>query len=194
MKALFLLLILVVQNDDSISPDGKFNITVIGKEIGDSNIELEYFLVDQSTKDSLLLTRTIIHDLLPPVYFWTKDSKNIVFEDKQEGEYSKIKVMILETKEIILELDGFINCKSSSKNNYSDLTNNLVFFFKRNEGRKCELYLLDINSKASRHLTSFENWDAYETPKIIDFDKSTNELSIVTQNKDYQTETIMVKL
>ena len=100
--------------------------------------------------------------------------------------------MALKTKNIIIEVDGFINSKT--KENYFDPDKNKLYFIKHLGRQSFELCSLNIISSSTTVIKKFDNWDVYETPYIADFDKTNEKLTLQVINNDYRTESILIDL
>ncbi|GAA0894220.1 hypothetical protein GCM10009122_39000 [Fulvivirga kasyanovii] len=189
-----LLLTLPLQRDDLTSPDGRFQIVMYGKDLGDSSYELNYYLKQIGQSDSTLLTSSFIHDLLAPVFWWTPDSRLLIYEHKEEGKHvSMVKVMDMKDGKVRFSSKGFINAQMNKKNKFLVLDGYLLYF-KSPELYKVQLLKLNLSNYETEQILEFENYGVYETPQITIVNKREREITLTTLGKNYEAKEILVKL
>ena len=192
---IFLALIsLLFQSNKLSSPDGRFDIILYGKDLGDAQYEQRYFLKETGSMDSTLLTISVIHDLRAPVFWWTRDSKKVLYEYKNEGDSLSINVFDVTTKSIVFTTKGYVNTRLSNKNLFMDYDDNLVLYFEPLQQPKVRLAILDLKSYGTEPIVEFENWDVYETPQITKFNKNSGEISLTTKTKDLRKITVIANV
>lgn len=195
MKLILLLfLTLPLQRDNLTSPDGRFQVVMHGKNLSDSSYELNYYLKQTGQSDSTLLTRSVIHDLLAPVFWWTPDSRLLIYEHKEEGSHgSMVKVMDMESGRVRFSSRGFINARINKKDEFLVLDGYLLYF-KSPERYKVQLLKLNLSNYEAEQILEFENYDVYETPQITIVNKREREITLTTLGKNYEAKEILVKL
>lgn len=134
------------------SPDKNFGllITIGGVE---GFPEWKYWIMNNKN-DTILLTTTITHDEFPPVTFWSKSSKEIIFEDQtRENNNNQIKIYNLIDNRIEFETPGFI---WGHGNHNFDKDHGLLFYFKKadNTNDTFDLMVLNIDSRKIKKLNS----------------------------------------
>jgi len=194
MSTFLLIITLFIQNDPLISPDGQFSVKLYGKELGDNQSELSYFLYEKGNADSTLLTTSVIHDLFPPVFWWTSNSKTLIFEHKIEGDSLSVNILDLESRKITHQISGFLNARLNQQEFYMDSNSGFLLYFEGQGQNTIQLLRLNLKNSKSDLVAKFEHWAVYETPQITRFNKSTGELNIVVTGKDYKNETLIYKL
>lgn len=166
------------------SPDRNFRliITVGGEELFP---EWKYWLITDN-KDTTLFTTTITHDESPPVTFWTKTSRELIFEDQtHENKDNRIKIYNLKDRNVEFETVGFI--WGQGENNF-DQDRGLLFYFKRieNEMETFGLMLLNVETKEIKKLSSVTTTGDPITgaPEIESIDKYKRQLTMTYETSD----------
>jgi hypothetical protein len=168
------------------SPDNNFELLItVGRK--DEYAEWRYWLIS-GKKDTTLLTTALTYDEFQPVTFWSKSSREIVFEDQtHENNNNKIKIYNLRDKKTEFETLGFI--WGQGKNNF-DQDRGLIFYFKRTDkiNEAFDLMVLNIDSKKIRKLSSVSTSGDPLTgaPQIESIDKTKRQITLTFETKDYK--------
>lgn len=175
------------------SPDKNFGLLIETTALPDINTEWTYWLINNN-KDTILLTTTITHDEFPPVTFWSKSSKEIIFEAQtHENNDNKIKIYNLKDKRIEFETLGFI--WGLGENNF-DNDRGLLFYFKRTDSVNdtFDLMTLNVDSKTIKKVCSVTTSGDPLTgaPEIESIDKIKRQLTLTSETKDYKQEKLKV--
>jgi hypothetical protein len=168
------------------SPDNKFEVIVEYKEVGDSNTEWVYHIVDHSSLDTLLLTTATTHDDPQPAVFWDKSSTRLIFEDRRDN-LNPIRILELKNKTIVCSTSGFIG---RPMNNFFDVSNNLLFFLRPHAYDRTEfgLFALDIQSNNVNAVKSLRTSGDPNSgiPWVDTLDTLNRTLTIVFEDKEYK--------
>lgn len=168
------------------SPDNNFELlTTVGEK--DEYAEWKYWLISDK-KDTTLLTTALTYDEFPPVTFWSKSSREVIFEDQtHENNDNKIKIYNLKDKKTEFETLGFI--WGQGKNNF-DQDRGLIFNFKRTDeiNETFDLMVLNIDSKRIKKLSAVTTSGDPMTgaPEIQSIDKTKRQLILTFETKDYK--------
>jgi hypothetical protein len=174
------------------SPDNNFGLLItIGTK--EEYAEWKYWLISDK-KDTILMTSALTYDEFPPVTFWSKSSREIIFEDQtHENNNSKIKIYSLKDKKTEFETLGFI--WGLGKNNF-DQDRGLLFYFKRTDktNETFDLMTLNIDSKEIKKLSSVTTSGDPLTgaPEIESIDKIKRQLTLTFEKKGYKQEKLKV--
>jgi hypothetical protein len=174
------------------SPDNNFGLLItIGTK--EEYAEWKYWLISDK-KDTILMTSALTYDEFPPVTFWSKSSREIIFEDQtHENNDNKIKIYSLKDKKTEFETLGFI--WGLGKNNF-DQDRGLLFYFKRTDktNETFDLMTLNIDSKEIKKLSSVTTSGDPLTgaPEIESIDKIKRQLTLTFEKKGYKQEKLKV--
>lgn len=185
--AISIILLLLLQTADLSSPDGRYDIAPGGRDLSDSNTELTFRLIDREEGDSLLLTRSFIHDLLSPVFWWSKDSRLLIFEHKQEGDSVSVNIYDAERGKVVFSSEGYINDWQNKRGFYIDDDNKKLLFFTRKGNCSQALMVLNMSTLKTSEMLEFQHYDVYETPKIVHFDKKARQVELLATDRNYKT-------
>lgn len=185
---------LLVQVINLNSPDGRFTIKLYARDIGDASSELSYYLLENGKKDSTLLTTSLIHDMTVPGFWWTQDSKRLVFEHKHEGDSISINVFDTSLQSIVFSTTGYVNAPVKKWEIYFDPLKRVILFYKPTTQRKIQIFTLDVGNLETRVIGEFENWDHYETPNLTKLDNETGEINVAVRGADYCPKTVILNL
>ena len=115
------------QSTNTISPDGRFKITVQTKEETDLQTRFITMLTDNGSKKTIEIANCIRRDWPAPRYYWDKDCSYLIFEQCSENlKEGRIKIMNLETKKVDFEVIGLIGEGSVQQ---FDRENGILFYF-----------------------------------------------------------------
>ena len=176
------------------SPDGRFKIKLYARDIGDSSRELSYYLLENGKRDSTLLTTSLIHDMTVPGFWWTQDSKRLVFEHKQEGDSISINVFDTSLQSVVFSTMGYVNETVKKREIYFDPLKKVILYYQPTEQRKIRMFALDVGNLETSVIGEFENWNHYETPNLTKLDSTTGEINVVTTGVDYHPKTVILNL
>jgi hypothetical protein len=159
-KVLSLIIIssLFQQGTNSVSPDGKFKLTVEAKE--ESDLQTRYItkLTDLSANDTVEIANCIRRDRLAPNYYWNKESKYLIFEQCAESfKDGRIKILNLKSKQVELELIGLIGNRDDNGEQF-DFQNDILFYFDT-----------PVDSKSKAPCLSSFNLKTREKKKLFEF-------------------------
>lgn len=166
------------------SPDKKFSLSATGKEIGDSNTELTYWLKNEYG-DSIVLTTSIVHDMPAPVAYWDKSSTKLIYEEQTHGT-KEIRIYDLIEKKLTFQTHGFIwGCSME----YFDQENGIIIFFRRidnEQHRDFDIISLNIETKKISVIRSIRtSGDPYTgAPDILSMDRAKREIILIFETRD----------
>lgn len=167
------------------SPDNKFEVIAEYEEVGDSNTEWVYHLVDHSSLDTLLLTTATTHDDPQPAVFWDTSSAKLIFEDRGYN-LKLIRVFELKTKTTVFSISGFIG---RPMNNFFDARNNLLFLLRHDshDMTNFSLLTLDIQSFNVDIVKSIRSsGDPFGIPWVEKLDTSNRVMTIISEDKEHK--------
>lgn len=142
------------------SPDGRYKIVHVGRDLGDANSEITYYVIETTTHDTTFTTQSIIHDFLPPVFLWTADSRKLIYEQRNVFNSStpSVNVFDLYADSLLLSVNGFINARPEQAPLYFDQNRVYVFYF-YSSAEAYQLMALDLNNLKSFKLLDFKHHD-----------------------------------
>jgi hypothetical protein len=129
LSLLALVSILSQHGTNTISPDGKFKLTIDVKE--ESDLQRRYIarLTDNVSKKTTEIVNCVRRDLSAPNFYWDKDSNYLVFEQCTETfKDSRIKVLNLKTERTDFELTGLVGNKDDNQQQF-DSDNGILIYF-----------------------------------------------------------------
>lgn len=176
-----------------LSPDNNFELLItVGEK--EEYAEWKYWLI-ACKKDTTLLTTALTYDEFPPVTFWSKSSREIIFEDQtHENNDNKIKIYNLKDKKTEFETLGFI--WGQGKSNF-DQDGGLVFYFKRTDkiNETFDLMVLNIDLKEIKKLRSVTTSGDPLTgaPQIESIDKVKKQLTLTFETTDHKQGKVKVE-
>jgi hypothetical protein len=195
MRTIIILILFTFQTDNIVSPDGNYEIIQLGRELGDANAELIYHILDNRTKDTTFTTLSVIHDFLPPAFWWTSDSKNLIFEQRNvlDTLTPSIKVFNFESDSIVFTTRGFMNIRqNTNKIHFDDINNKLIYFTASRHNY--QLNILDITSLKSSLIMDFIHNDDYETPTVLSYEYESGDIEIKVKNENSNLVTLNAKI
>ncbi|MEP2770838.1 MAG: hypothetical protein ABJH05_01730 [Fulvivirga sp.] len=189
MRTLIIIILLIVQTDSDkiVSPNGNYEIIKIGRSLSDANTELTYHLIDTRTNDTTFTTKSVIHDFLPPSFWWTMNSNKLIFEQRNVLYSSKpsINVYDVQIDSLLFSSEGFVNVRQNQADLHFNRTQQLLLFFKQSR-TDYKLVSLDLNKLSTTTLLEFEHHDAYETPRITLYNKTTGSIKVEAKTGSHE--------
>ena len=163
-------LILLLMLIQTFAQDPQFQVHMHQAQLSENNVRYELYLLFPPKEDSLLVSKTQRHDLGPPVYFWSKNQKYLIYESDQSfGNAAKIHVLDPTYPKIIYETPGFFQISTNQISHLLDAEHDILFFFQVKETiqqRKIALYQLELSTFKGACLYEFPCIDDYERPLL----------------------------
>jgi hypothetical protein len=156
------------QGTKTISPDGKFRLTIEANEESDLRTRYILKLTNITSKETLEITNCIRRDLPAPNYYWNKESEFLIFEWCDESfKDSKIKILNLKTKQIDFELIGLIGNKDDDGQQF-DAQNDILLYFEASDTKSkiTALWSFNLKTKEKKKLFDFKTSFDMEFPEI----------------------------
>jgi len=156
-------------NQQDVSPDGKFKWVL---ETGDGSDLITLYkgkLVDQVSKDTMNLLDCWRRDLGRPNFYWSKDSRYLIFEKCHDSfASSQIAVFDLVQRRIAVELHGLVG-NMDWKSNQFDIDHQVLIFFKATDAASDKipsLYAFDLYTRQEKKLCTFNERMDMDFPQI----------------------------
>jgi hypothetical protein len=165
---LTVLSLLFLQEANTISPDGKFKLTINVKEESDLQKRYVATLTDNVSKESLELVNCLRKDLPEPKFYWDKNSRYLIFEKCSETfKDSRIAILNLETRKTDFELTGLVG--SIDARHQFDSVNGILIYFDTSTMHNNtipNLYTFDLTTKKKKMIHQFTETMDMEFPEI----------------------------
>lgn len=176
------------------STDHKYQVALNSSYLGGQMTQLNYYLKQSDAIDSILLTSSSVHDLLPPVFWFTADSKNLIFEHKQEGDSLSINMIDLESGDLKWSHSGYFSTSQKNRALFVDVNHSRLIYFESGQSPLVNLYLVDLNTGDDNLILQFKHYDGLETPQVVKFDVNLGIVKLEVKGKDHQTQQLEVRL
>jgi hypothetical protein len=160
------------QTDGYVSPDGKFKLVLKVSDGADLVTRYLGKVVSLDSKDTINLFNCLRHDVGRPNFYWSKDSKYLVFEKciaTVADAGSRIVIFYLPQKRNVRELNGMIGNVDTGYEQF-DADQSILFYFKAQQGHVAgkipDLYAFDLNTEKEKRLCSFEGEMDMDLPQV----------------------------
>jgi hypothetical protein len=202
MKILFALLLILsfnalAQNGDELemqSPDQAFSLIITTKNVGDAQEEWKCWLTGNS-KDTVLLTTSLLHSLPAPVAYWNASSTKLVYEEQHENfSKSEIRIYDLINRKVIFKTNGFVWGHDMTS---FDQANGILVFVRMpdpEQGQHFNLLTLDVATQEIKvvHAVKTSGDPTTGAPAIQSLDTEKREFVVTFEDDDWQTKRVKV--
>jgi hypothetical protein len=202
MKILFALLLILsfnalAQNGDELemqSPDQTFSLIITTKNVGDAQEEWKCWLTGNS-KDTVLLTTSLLHSLPAPVAYWNASFTKLVYEEQHENfSKSEIRIYDLINRKVIFKTNGFVWGHDMTS---FDQANGILVFVRQPDpehGQHFNLLTLDVATQEIKvvHAVKTSGDPTTGAPAIQSLDSEKREFVVTFEDDDWQTKRVKV--
>lgn len=173
MARLFLWIVIIFLFQDvskTISPNGKYKLIIETKEENDLQVRYITKLLDIKSETTIEIANCIRRDLESPNFYWSNDSRYLVFEQCSESfKDSRISILNLQTKKVTFELVGLSGNYDKGGEQF-DSANNILIYFDTStdyEDKIPPLYAFDLKTKMKQRICEFEVSMDMEFPQVV---------------------------
>jgi hypothetical protein len=187
----------IAQDGDELetqSPDQTYSLIITSKDVGDAQTEWKCWLTGTS-KDTVLLTTSILSQLPAPVAYWNESSTRLIYEEQHENfSKSEIRIYDLIGRKVVFKTNGFVwghDMKSF------DQANGILVFVRMpdpEQGQHFNLLTLDVATQEIKviHSVKTSGDPVMGVPSIQSMDSEKRELVVTFEDDDWQTKRVKV--